>query len=61
LEYSGIDGRVILKWLFKEWDGQAQTGIPWLRIKGQVEGLCECGNEPLGPIKCGGFLDYLRS
>ena len=24
---------------------------------GQVEGTCECGNEPSGSIKCGEFLD----
>ena len=23
---------------------------------GQVAGTCECGNEPLGSIKCGEFL-----
>ena len=27
---------------------------------GQVTGTCECGNEPLGSIKCGEFLDWLR-
>ena len=25
-----------------------------------VMGCCECGNEPLGFIKCEGFLDKLR-
>jgi hypothetical protein len=24
--------------------------------EGQVAGTCECGNEPLGSIKCGEFL-----
>jgi hypothetical protein len=24
-------------------------------------GTCECGNEPSGSIKCGEFLDYLRT
>ena len=28
---------------------------------GQVEGTCECGNEPSGSKKCGEFLDYLNS
>jgi len=25
--------------------------------QGQVAGTCKCGNEPLGSIKCGEFLD----
>ena len=29
--------------------------------KGQVAGICECGNELSGSIKCGGFLDQLRT
>ena len=29
--------------------------------KGQVEGICKCGNEPSGFIKCGEFLDQLRT
>ena len=29
--------------------------------QGQVEGTCECGNEPSGSIKFGEFLDQLRT
>ena len=37
------------------------TGSSWLSGQGQVAGTCECGNEPSGSIKCGEFLDYLRT
>ena len=29
--------------------------------QGQVAGTCECGNEALGSIKCGEFLDQLKT
>jgi hypothetical protein len=28
----GVDRRIILKWIFKEWNGWAWTGLSWLRI-----------------------------
>jgi hypothetical protein len=31
LEETGVDGRIILKWIFMKWDG-AWTGLIWLRI-----------------------------
>jgi hypothetical protein len=30
-------------------------------VYGQVAGSCESGNETSGPIKCGEFLDWLRT
>ena len=32
LEALGIDGRIILKWIFMTWNGEAWTGLNWLRI-----------------------------
>jgi hypothetical protein len=32
LEDAGVDARIILKLIFKTWDG-AWTGLSWLRIR----------------------------
>jgi hypothetical protein len=32
LEDPGVDRRIILKSIFKKWDGRAWTGLIWLRI-----------------------------
>ena len=56
LEYPDVDGRIILRWIFRKWDvgyGLDRSGSGY----GQVAGTCECGNEPLGSIKLGEFLD----
>jgi hypothetical protein len=54
LEGQGVDGRIILRWIFRKWDVGLWTGLSWPRI-----GTCggECGNEPSGSIKCGKILD----
>jgi hypothetical protein len=51
----GIDGRIILRQIFRKWDVGIWTRLSWLRR--QVVGTCECGNEPSDSIKCGKFLD----
>jgi hypothetical protein len=56
LEDRGVDGRIILKWIFKKWDGGHGLDS-YGSGQGQVAGSCECGNEPSDSIKCGEFLD----
>jgi len=29
---TGIDGRIILIWIFRKWDVRIWTGLRWLRI-----------------------------
>jgi hypothetical protein len=28
----GVDGRIILRWIFRKWDVEVRTGSKWLRI-----------------------------
>jgi hypothetical protein len=60
LEDPGIEGRIILRWIFSKWDVGTWTASIWHKI-GQEAGTCECGNEPSVSIKCGEFLDWLRT
>jgi len=33
LEEVGVDERIILKWIFKKWDGEAWAKLIWLWIR----------------------------
>jgi hypothetical protein len=33
LEDLDVTGRIILIWIFKKWDGEAWTGLFWLKIE----------------------------
>jgi hypothetical protein len=63
LEDVGISGSVMAKIDLKEQDGRVLTGFIWLMIdtRGRLLYCCEHGNEPLGIVKCGEFLDQLRN
>ena len=60
LEDLSLDRRIIFKWIFTELDRESWTGLILLSI-GQLAGSCECYNEPSCYIKCGEFLDQLRT
>jgi hypothetical protein len=32
-EEPGVDGRIILRWIFRKWDVRVWTGSRWLRIR----------------------------
>jgi len=32
LRDPGVDGRIILRWIFRKWNVGARTGSSWLRI-----------------------------
>jgi len=56
LENLDVDGRTILKRIFKNemgWRG-LDSSDPG---QGPLVGACACGDDPSGSIKCGEFVD----
>jgi hypothetical protein len=52
LEGPAVEGRIILKRIFKKRDGE----MKWLRV-GQLAGSCKRGNEASYAKESGEFLD----
>jgi len=55
LEDPGVDGRIILRWIFRNLDVGIWTVSVWFRV-GTLPGVCECGNETSGSINAEKFL-----
>jgi hypothetical protein len=53
----GIDGRIILRWIFRKWDVRGMDWIELAQDRDRGAVTCECGNELPGSIKCGEFFD----
>ena len=51
-----VDGRIILRWIFRKWEGVVGLDGAGSR-QGQMAGACEYGNELSGSIKSGESLD----
>ena len=32
LEDPGVDGRIVIRWIFRKWEGVVGTGLIWFRI-----------------------------
>ena len=56
LENLGVDGKIILQWIFKESDVGMDSICP---RRGTVS--CKCDKEPPGSIENGEFFDQLRT
>jgi hypothetical protein len=59
LKDPGVDGRIILKWIFERLGG----GVDWIDLAQNRDraGSWVYGDEPSGSIKCGEFLEWLRT
>ena len=49
LEEPGVDGKIILRWIFRKWDVGAWNWSIWLRIETIVGGCCKSANETWVP------------
>jgi len=54
LEDTGVDGRIILIWISRKWDG-GMDGIDLDQDRNKWH-ICKCGNKPAGSKNTGNFL-----
>jgi hypothetical protein len=56
LEDPGVDGRIILKWIFEKWNGDMDW-IDTAQDRDRWRAIVNAVFEPSVSIKCGEFLD----
>ena len=56
LEDLGVDGRITLKWIFRNWMEGCRMDLSGLGQE-QVAGCCEGGDEFSASVKCREFRD----
>jgi hypothetical protein len=59
-EGIGGGGRIILKFIFKKWNGGRHGLGLYSSWEGQLAGSCGHGNESLGSVKCEKYINYIR-
>jgi hypothetical protein len=57
LKDPGVDGKIILSWIFEKCDGGGHGLDRSGSGQGQVANSCECGYEPSVSAKYGEFLE----
>ena len=56
LENPGVEGSIILRWIFRRWDVRTWNWIELFQDRDMWWARVKCGNEPSGSIKCREFF-----
>ena len=60
MEDPVVDGRIILRWIFRKWDVGGMDWIDLVQDRDRWQALVNAVMKLRGSIKCGEFLDWLK-